>query len=474
MPRIRLPKPLSKLMEEVEPKAYIPLIGKYGATDPKGRYFHWNDFKWRVGQGDEELAAWVATKLARSSIRKELSLLQAEGEHCFNYCVPDSLFAQLHAIDKMIGGGRDISDGAFVSSYEKDRYLVKSLMIEEAITSSQLEGASTTREVAKEMLEKSLAPEDKSQQMILNNFQLMKKAVENKNEELSIEFILELHEIATYKAIENQAASGKLRKNNNIIISNLYNENIFYPPPWETLKSRLTNLCKFANIDHSQNDPSNFIHPILKAIILHFMVGYIHPFGDGNGRTARAIFYWSILKSGYWLFEYISISKLIQEKRGAYDKSFIYSETDDFDITYFMYNQVETIGNAIQSLHEYIDRKKQDFYEFMTWIDKSPVAKTLKRGHLEILKEAVRSPGFEFTSRQVALDFGVTENTARSYLNKLVEKDLLVQARSKNRKTTLYLAPANLRERLKLVTNRQSIKLSEAMKHGMDVLLKKP
>jgi Fic family protein len=180
------------------------------------------------------------------------------------------------------------------------------------------------------------------------------------------------------------------------------------------------------------------------------MIAYIHPFGDGNGRTARAIFYWSILQSGYWLFEYVSISKFIQEKRGDYDKAFIYTETDDFDLTYFLDNQVNTIDKAVKSLYEYIDRKKQDFYEFMAWIDRSAVAKNLKREHLEIVKQAIKEPGREFTSKQVANDLDVTENTARSYLNKLVEKDLLVAAKSKGGKTVFYIAPANLKVRLKL------------------------
>jgi Fic family protein len=300
------------------------------------------------------------------------------------------------------------------------------------------------------MLEKNLTPKDKSEQMIFNNYRLMKKAVENKNEELSINFILELHEIATHKAIENQATSGEFRTDNSVFVSDLYGDNTFYPPDWETLQERLTYLCDFANTDHSQSDPTNFVHPIVKAIILHFMIAYIHPFGDGNGRTARAIFYWSILRSGYWLFEYVSISKLIQTKRGAYDKSFIYTETDEFDLTYFLYNQVETIAKAIQSLLAYIDKKKRDFDEFTNWIDNSPIAKKLQREHLEILKEALKAPGKEFTSTQVAIDFGVTENTARSYLKKLVDKDLLVKAQPKSGKTVIYIAPANLRTRLKL------------------------
>jgi Fic family protein len=450
MARIRLPKPIEQLLKEVAPEQFLPLLGKYGAIDAKGRYLHWDEFKWRVAVGDDELAAWLATKISRRAIIKTLSTLQAEDDTSFSYCVPDSLFAQLYTIDQMSGGGRKLSDGSLVSSNDKNRYLIKSLMQEEAITSSQLEGASTTREVAKSMLEKNITPKDKSQQMILNNYRLMKEAVARKDEPLSIELILELHQIETDDAIDNQAIPGEFRQDNRIVVANLYHENTFYPPDHTTIRERLSHLCEFANDDAGQIDRNQFIHPIIKAIILHFMISYIHPFGDGNGRTARAIFYWSILRSGYWLFEYVSISKLIQEKRGDYDKAFIYTETDDFDLTYFIYNQVDTIEKAVKSLYSYIDRKKRDFYEFMDWMDQSPVAKTLKRGQLEILKEALREPGREFTSRQVALNFGVTENTARNYLNQLAAKDLLVPAQSKTGKTVRYLSPANLRTRLEL------------------------
>jgi Fic family protein len=214
-------------LKEIQTDAFLPLLGKYQATGSQGRYLHWNDFQWRVEKGDPALAAWLATKLARKAIAKNLSLLQAEGDRNFNYCVPDSLFAQLHRIDQLTGGGREINDGEVFSNQNKNRYLVKSLIQEEAITSSQLEGASTTREVAKEMLEKNLSPKDKSQQMILNNYRLMKKAVEKKDEKLSIEFILELHHIATQDAIENKAVPGEIREDNNIFIADLYGESIF-------------------------------------------------------------------------------------------------------------------------------------------------------------------------------------------------------------------------------------------------------
>jgi Fic family protein len=441
---------LWKLIPQDNPELFINLLNKYKVTDKKGRYLHWNEFKWRVDTGDEEQLAWLATKISRKAVSKLLTILQGKAESCFSYCIPNSLLAQLHQIDTMTGGGYTLSNSDFFvcSDAEKNKYLVKSLMMEEAITSSQLEGASTTRKVAKKILENNLKPKNKSQQMIVNNFLLMKEVLAKKEDNLSLEMILELHQIATFKAIENQAIPGQLRKNDDIYVGDSYQENFYQPPASASLNERLQNLCTFANECHSREDADNFIHPVIKAIILHFMIGYIHPFGDGNGRTARALFYWSMLRSGYWLFEFVSISKLIQEQRTAYDTAFIYTETDDFDLTYFIYNQVEVILKAIAALKAHIDQKKQELANFMEWIDESPVAKKLKRGHLEILKEAVKEPGKEFTALQVADSLRVSANTAREYLNKLVAEDLLVLASTKRVRSLRYLAPANLREQL--------------------------
>ncbi len=449
MGRVRIPPALKSLMNSIAPAVYGPLISKYGPTDNQGRYLHWNEFKWRVQPDDDEQAAWLATKISRQVITEPLESLQATGDRTFVYCVPTSLSTRLYHIDKMTGGGHTIGGLSLGATTFNNRYLVKTLMMEEAITSSQLEGASTTRKVAKDMLRNNLKPQDKSQQMILNNFLLMKKVVEIKDEEFSIDLILDLHRIATSDAIENHAIPGELRQDDNIIISDLYQEMIHQPPPWKSIEHRLKQLCKFANDSHDGWGQNQFIHPIVKAIVLHFMIGYIHPFGDGNGRTARALFYWSILKSGYWLFEYVSISRFIQEKRSSYDTAFIYTETDDFDLTYFLYHQMDMIEKAVSALHEHLDRKRKDYDDFLSWIDQSEIARTLKPGQLEILKEAVREPGKEFTSTQVALDCGVTENTARSYLNGLVSADLLFAAKSKNGKMIHYLAPATLKDKLR-------------------------
>jgi hypothetical protein len=136
------------------------------------------------------------------------------------------------------------------------------------------------------------------------------------------------------------------------------------------------------------------------------------------------------------------------DQKLAWLATFIYTETDDFDLTYFIYNQVEVIVKAIAALKTYLDQKKQELFDCAKGIEQSPIAKKLKRGHLEILKEAVKEPGKEFTAQQVAGSLGISENTAREYLKKLAEEDLLVLASTKRVRTVRYLAPVNLQEKL--------------------------
>ena len=120
-----------------------------------------------------------------------------------------------------------------------------------------------------------------------------------------------------------------------------------------TSRPRRRNLAAFAN-----TNANPFIHPVIKAIALHFAIGFVHPFVDGNGRTARAIFYWYMLKEGYAAFEYLPISRILIRAPMNYARAYLYTETDDGDLTYFNHYQLQAILRAISSLHEYFERKE--------------------------------------------------------------------------------------------------------------------
>jgi len=126
------------------------------------------------------------------------------------------------------------------------------------------------------------------------------------------------------------------------------------PHTYKTCPVRLNDTCKFAN---AKTLNGQFLHPIIKAIVLHFWLAYDHPFEDGNGRTARALFYWSMLSSGYWLFEYVSISTILKTAYAQYAGSYLYTESDENDATYFIVCQLEVMVRAIDKFEKYIATK---------------------------------------------------------------------------------------------------------------------
>lgn len=130
------------------------------------------------------------------------------------------------------------------------------------------------------------------------------------------------------------------------------------PPSAEELPARLNRLCAFAN-----QPKGPFFHPVLRACALHFQIAYDHPFRDGNGRTARAVFYWSMLRAGYWLFEYLPISRFIYRSSTQYGRAFLYTETDDFDLTYFFVYKAHVLRLVRQDLQQYLEHKRAEMVQ---------------------------------------------------------------------------------------------------------------
>ncbi len=415
-------------------------ILRYKEVDDKGKYLYWDQLKWRIDENDDAKKAWYATKWARNRLLKTIPLLDKNAKY-FNFCMPDTLQAKLFKISNLAG------QGIIPHHSIKSQYLISSLVMEEAISSSQLEGASTTRKVAKEILVSERKPKTQDEQMIVNNYLLMKEIQLCKDEELSVDMILNLHKIATKGTHDNDNVAGELRKSDDIVIMDVDDNVLHQPPLFSELPKRLRKLCDFANEKHTGEEGSIFIHPIVKAILLHFMIGYEHPFSDGNGRTARALFYWIMLKNGFDYFEYISISKFLKEAPKKYSISYLYSEIDDNDLTYFIYYQVDIILRAIDDLLAYLQKKSVEYEEITDILKDSYLNEQLNFVQKNIIKKAMKHPGRVFTALEISADYDIAPTTARKYLNALVSYKIL--ASYKDGKTKAYIAPANLHEIIK-------------------------
>jgi Fic family protein len=161
---------------------------------------------------------------------------------------------------------------------------------------------------------------------------------------------------------------------------------------------------------------------VVRGILLHFWLAYDHPFEDGNGRTARALFYWAMRTNGYWLAEYLSISRILREAPGKYSRAFLLTETDEGDTTYFLMHQLETIMRAVEELHAYLNRKAREIRDVEQLIEGSD---GLNHRQLALLSDAIRHPDRTYAYQMHAASHRVTHETARHDLLQLQERGLM-------------------------------------------------
>lgn len=294
--------------------------------------------------------------------------------------------------------------------------------MEEAITSSQLEGASTTRRVAADMLRKGRSPRTHGERMILNNYRAVEHVRDLVNEPLSPVLILDLHRIAVGDSLAPRDV-GRLRfPDEDIVVSDAGDGTILHqPPPAATLPERITALCAFAN----GKTPDFFVHPIVRAILVHFWLAYDHPFVDGNGRLARLLYYWSVLRSGYGLLQYASISSVLRGAPARYNRSLLFVESDANDATYFVFHQLEVIDRAQKKLAAHVRRKAEELLA----TEKTLAVGDLNHRQIALLAHAVRHPEATYTIAGHQRSHRVVYQTARTDLLELAQRGFLKKTR---------------------------------------------
>jgi Fic family protein len=402
-------------------KRVISIDHEVIAPELDGRYFHWDELRHRpTPKGIDHETWWHAVRWARLQNSRRIPLADEKGNP-FVFSMTDTVQRLVHEIDRDASGRIELPEDVTNRS-TRDRYVVNSL-IEEAITSSQLEGASTTRAVAKEMLRTKREPRNKDEQMILNNFRAMEWVQEHVGDELSPPLVFELQTIVTENTLKEADGAGRFRRPDEdvSVVDTSDNEVLHVPPPANTLASRMSAMCRFAN-GATSKDP--FIHPVVRAILLHLWLAFDHPFVDGNGRTARALFYWSMLRQGYWLTEFLSISRVIKKARTQYDRAFLYTETDGNDATYFLLHQLKVVRTAIDDLFAYLGRKVE---EVRTLEKQLRVREDLNNRQLALLGHALRHPDARYTIEAHQNSHRVVYQTARTDLLTLAERGYLEQ-----------------------------------------------
>ena len=426
-------------------KELFTKVLRLDAVDEHGDYLHWQDMRYRAPpDGLTAKQWWTGTEFARGKLRRDQPLRDSSGAS-FGLCMIDRMWESLHRIDQT-AAGQILADDPVASPGSGDHYIVRSL-IEEAIASSQLEGASTTRAVAKEMLLDGRHPRDLDERMIFNNYAAINDVRRLVKDEasFSVEALKELHRVITHDTLGDPRDAGRFQEPHEqrvtVVFRHMgYERTLHRPPSAEQLPERMQALCDFAN----EEVGSGFMHPVIRALIVHFWLAYDHPFVDGNGRLARSLFYWSMLRSKYWLTEYLAISAILRDDPIGYPEAFLRTETDNNDLTYFVVYQLQVIEDAIKRLEQYLNRKRREVREVEAHLHGQLLLNYRQRS---VVSTAIRDPFAAFYIATHARRHQVSYLSARTDLSNLEDLGLLV--RTRDGRSIRFVAAPNLVDRLR-------------------------
>ena len=412
---------------------------KYLLETTYPEYLYWDKIKYKImPQNMKPEEFWALVKFYRTNnFYRTQSLVKSESGESFTWQTLPEAEEFYHEVTLQLGGTLKLFN--IVSEKQKQYYMTNGI-IEEAIASSQLEGAATTRKVAKKMIREKLKPKNISEQMILNNYKTMVfLEQEFKNSKLTVDNLCVLQAMLTEGTIDD-ADIGRFRIDSDEIVVAHSSDNIIYhePPKEEFLKNELKRLIYYANDDLPD---TRFVHPLTKAIIIHFWIGYLHPFCDGNGRLARALFYWYLLKHNYWVFSYLPLSRIIKNSPGQYRDAYVYSEQDNYDLTYFIDYNIRKIKQAVKEFEEFVKRQ-QAINKQMSIISKTHYS--LNSRQINLLRYLNKNSDENTTIKTHSNINNITRMTARKDLTRLKEHGFLTT--KKAGKYVYYFATEKISE----------------------------
>lgn len=415
---------LSAEFLQLDAEQQIALLTDASPLDEKGRYLPWDDVRYR--QPPERLSArlhWFGMAMARRASARSLPLL-GRGDQPFWYCNAQPLLAAVNRLDEA-QRANILANETLMTNAARRRWLQRGLM-DESIQSSRLEGANTNRLLAREMLTDGRPPRDKSERMIANNFAAMQTVEEwaTDGEPVDLEHILRLHQIVTAGTMRDENDAGRLQQPGEprVYVVSASQEIVHRPPPADELPERMQRITDFANLDPD----AEFIHPLIRAVLLHFMIGYDHPFVDGNGRTARALFYWSLLRTGWWLAPYLPISNFLLQAPAQYSRAYQYVTSDDNDVTHFLLNQLEIMERAVEQLVRDLQEEAAATRDLLERLGETGFSER----QLAIIDAALDQPNRIFTIAQQQNEHRVSYWAARADLQDLTERGYLLRQRS--------------------------------------------
>jgi len=169
-----------------------------------------------------------------------------------------------------------------------------------------------TGEVAAVLGGEMVDARDRDIQEILNYREVLKYIDRKGKKEIGEKDLLAIHKLTVDRVLPS-ATAGTYRLNLVVVKNSKTGEISFKPPESGKVKKLVVDFMDWLNSGEAKD-----VHPVLLAGITHYVLAFIHPFVDGNGRASRAFATLVLFREGYDIKKFFSIEEYFDRNSKRY------------------------------------------------------------------------------------------------------------------------------------------------------------
>jgi Fic family protein len=307
--------------------------------------------------------------------------------------------------------------------------LRRDALIRSAHSSTAIEGnALSLDEVSALASGRDIMVRRKDKQEVLNYIEALERIPEFavRNPFLSKD-ILEIHRIVTRDTLDDPRDEGVFRNRQVIVGSRITGEVVFMPPPTELVPELTDNFFAWVNSPEADE-----IDPVIEAGTAHYEIVRIHPFIDGNGRTARIMAAILLFKRGFDVKRFFALDDYYDQDRRAYYAALKTVDPSSIDITAWLEYFTSGVAVSIEAVRKKVIGLSKDIKALK---GKGQIALTERQ--MKIVERIVEKG--KITNREIREMFELSDEAVRKEIAKLMKSGVL-EGKGKGRAVYYVLA----------------------------------
>ena len=289
--------------------------------------------------------------------------------------------------------------------------LRREALLRSAHSSTAIEGNPLTLEQVSELAAgRNIMVRRKDKKEVLNYLEALEKIPEfAERKPFKLTDLLELHKLVTRDTLENPADEGSFRNQQVAVVNRATGQIIFMPPPTDQVATLVEEYLEWFNSEEVDE-----IDPVLEAGLAHYELVRIHPFVDGNGRTARVMASIVLFKRAFDIKRFFALDDYYDQDRRAYYTALKTVDQDRLDLTGWLEYFTEGVAVSLKAVEDKVIGLSQDI-KFLK--QRGQIALTERQ--MKIVERIIEKGSI--TNREVRQITGLSDEGVRKEINKLIE-----------------------------------------------------